>query len=257
MALDHQFTDDLPLYVLDALEREEQLAVEKHLRECSACRAEVEHLQEDLALLGLSASGPMPPAHCRGRLIAAVAKEPRSLWKPVRKGAGWLKALAGAAAAAAILIIASQARQNYQLRNQLGSLQARSSAEQRQLLHANELLTALTSANAEHFTLAANNTAPQPQARAVYDPRSGTLVLLASNMPAIPLHKAYELWLIPASGAAPIPAGVFKPNARGTAVIIKPPLPIDVDAKTFAITIEPETGSSAPSSQPIMVGTKG
>jgi len=34
-------------------------------------------------------------------------------------------------------------------------------------------------------------------------------------------------------------------------------LPIDTEPKTFAITIEPEAGSSAPTSQPIMVGTKG
>jgi len=75
-------------------------------------------------------------------------------------------------------------------------------------------------------------------------------------MPAISADKAYELWLIPTSGV-PIPAGLFKPNARGTAMLIKPPLPAGVEAKTFAVTIEPETGSPAPTSQPIMVGTEG
>jgi anti-sigma-K factor RskA len=76
-------------------------------------------------------------------------------------------------------------------------------------------------------------------------------------MPPIPLNKAYELWLIPANGSAPIPAGLFKPNAQGTAAILKPPLPTGVEAKTFAVTIEPEAGSSAPTSQPTLVGTRG
>ncbi len=40
----------------------------------------------------------------------------------------------------------------------------------------------------------------------------GTVVFLANNMPQLPPEKIYELWLIPASGA-PIPAGVFRPNA--------------------------------------------
>lgn len=257
MALDHQFADDLPLYALDALEGEERVAIEKHLRQCSECRTEVEHLQEDLAMFALSATGPIPPPRCRERLITAIAREPRQLQSRVRKRAGWLNALEWAVAAAAILIIVFLARQNSHLQEQLGSLQARSTAEEQQLLQARELLTALTSANAEHFTLVANNASPQPQGKAIYDPRSGTLVFIASNMPAIPLHKAYELWLIPTSGAAPIPAGMFKPNARGTATVVKPPLPRTVDAKTFAVTIEPETGSSAPTSQPIMVGTRG
>jgi len=104
--------------------------------------------------------------------------------------------------------------------------------------------------------LAATNTAPQPGGRAIYDPASGTLVFIANNMPAVPAQKIYELWLIPTSGA-PVPAGLFKPNARGTATITKAPLRTGLDAKTFAITIEPEAGSSAPTSQPIMVGTRG
>jgi anti-sigma-K factor RskA len=257
MSLADQFADDLPLYALDALEGEERVAIEKHLRDCSECRSEVEQLQKDLALLALSASGPISPPRCRERLIAAIANEPRQLRTRVRKRTGWLNALALAAAAAAIVFIVFLARQNNHLQEQLADLRARATAEEQQLRQANELLSALTSANAEHFTLVANNTAPQPQGKAIYDRRSGTLVFLASNMPAIPLHKAYELWLIPTSGAAPIAAGIFKPNARGTATVIKPPLPRTVDAKTFAVTVEPETGSSAPTSQPIMLGTRG
>jgi anti-sigma-K factor RskA len=70
-------------------------------------------------------------------------------------------------------------------------------------------------------------------------------------MAQLPASKIYELWLIPKTGA-PIPAGLFRPEADGSATVIKPPLPTGVEAKTFAITVEPLVGSSAPTSQPIM-----
>jgi anti-sigma-K factor RskA len=69
----------------------------------------------------------------------------------------------------------------------------------------------------------------------------------------VPPQKAYELWLIPRSGA-PIPAGVFKPDARGSATVVEPPLPAGTEAKAFAITIEPEAGSSTPTMPIVMVG---
>jgi len=175
----------------------------------------------------------------------------------VRQRPVWLKALEWAAATAAILVIVFLVWQNSQLQSQLASLQARSAADEQELRQAKELATALTSADAEHFTLVANNVAPQPQGKAIYDPPTGTLVFLASNLPAVSSHNAYELWLIPASGASPVPAGVFKPNARGTATVIKASLSAGIAVETFAVTVEPEAGSSAPTSQPIMVGTRG
>jgi len=77
---------------------------------------------------------------------------------------------------------------------------------------------------------------------------------VANNMPVLPPQKAYELWLIPVQGA-PIPAGVFKPDARGSATVVNPPLPAGTEAKAFAITVENEAGSSAPTSAILMMGT--
>jgi anti-sigma-K factor RskA len=72
-------------------------------------------------------------------------------------------------------------------------------------------------------------------------------------MPALPAQKAYELWLIPTAGS-PIPAGTFKPDARGSATLIEPTLPAGVEAKTFAITVEPEQGSATPTMPILMMG---
>ena len=50
-------------------------------------------------------------------------------------------------------------------------------------------------------TLVAAQTPPQPQGKAIYVRDRSSLIFLASNMPALPPQKAYELWLIPTNGA--------------------------------------------------------
>src|SRR5271165_131755 len=234
-----QFADDLALYALGALEGEERLAVEKHLDECSACRSELELLRGDAALLAFSTSGPRPPARSRERLMAAIAKEPRRLPVHPPKRVAWWRALEWAAAAAAIVVVLLLVRQNNDLQSRLAGVQTNSADQQQQLLQAKQIIATLTSADAERYVLVAGKTPPQPQGRAIYVSSSGTLVFLASNMPELPPQKAYELWLIPANGA-PIPAGLFRPNAQGSAAVVRPPLPTGVEAKTFAITVEPE-----------------
>ena len=253
MSVHEQFADDLSLYALGALQGEERLAVEKHLKECPDCRHELVQLQGDLALLALSASGPKPPSRSRERLMAAIAKEPRRT--PVRfvKRKAWWTALEWAVAAATVAVLALLLRQNTDLRQRVAALEANSTGQREQLLQAKELIATLTSADAVHFTLVAGKTPPQPQGKAIYVRSTSTLVFLASNMPELPPQKTYELWLIPTSGA-PIPAGLFRPDTHGSAALIKPPLPTGVEAKTFAITVEPGAGSAAPTSTPIMVG---
>jgi anti-sigma-K factor RskA len=253
MSAHEQFADDLSLYALGTLQGEERLAVEKHLEDCPGCRRELAQLQGDLALLALSASGPRPPSRSHSRFMAAIAKEPRRT--PVRlvRRKPWWAALEWAAAAALVVVITLMLRQNTDLRQRVATLEANSTGQQKQLLQAKELIATLTSADAAHFTLVAGKTPPQPQGKAIYVRSTGTLVFLASNMPELPPQKTYELWLIPANGA-PIPAGLFRPDTHGSAALIKPPLPNGVEAKTFAITVEPGAGSAAPTSTPIMVG---
>ena len=256
MSVHEQFADDLSLYALGALQGEERRAVEKHLEDCTDCRHELAQLQGDLALLALSVSGPKPPLRSRERLMAAIAKEPRRIpVRPVKRKPWWI-ALEWAAAAAAVAMILLLLHQNTDLQQRVAALEANSTGQQKQLLQAKELIATLTSADAVHFTLVAGKTPPQPQGKAIYVRGTGTLVFLASNMPELPPQKTYELWLIPTSGA-PIPAGLFRPDTHGSAALINPPLPTGVEAKTFAVTVEPGSGSAAPTSTPIMVGIGG
>ena len=253
MSAHEQFADDLALLALEALQGEERVALEKHLEECSACRHELERLRGDMALLALSVSGPTPPQRSRERLLKAIAQEPRAQKVPARRSSSSLIFVPWLAAAAFLLVAGLFWRQSDRLAQRVARLQNESAQQQAQLERAREVVSTLTSTDAMRVTLVAAQSPPQPQGKAIYVRDRSSLIFLASNMPVLPPQKAYELWLIPTAGA-PIPAGVFKPDARGSATVVEPPLPAGVEAKAFAITVEPEQGSATPTMPIVMMG---
>lgn len=251
MSVHEQFAEDLALHALGVLEGDERVALEKHLEECAGCRRELEQLRGDMALMALSTAGPTPPRRARQRLLDAMAREPRQAIAPARRS--WWTFLPWAVAAAMAVGLVVLWLQNTDLQRRIASLQNESSQQGAELRRAREIVSTLTATDAMRVTLVAAKTPPQPQGKAIYVRDRSSLIFLASNFPALPPQKAYELWLVPTQGA-PIPAGVFKPDTHGSAIVINPPLPAGVAAKAFAITVEPESGSPAATSPIIMIG---
>ena len=252
MTVHEQFAEDLALYALGALD--EAAALEKHLEECASCRRELEQLRGDAALLALTTSGPKPPARAKKRLMEAVAKEPRV--RPLKAraqgwGLGWIGAVAMVAIAAVLW------NQNSDLKSKVRE-SARIAEQQRvQLEQAKRIVDTLMAKDAMHVSVVPVGTkTPPPEGKAIYSRQRNGLIFMASNLPQVPAQKAYELWLIPMQGA-PIPAGMFKPDAHGSAMVVNPPLPAGVEAKAFAITIEPEQGSTTPTPPIVMMGAGG
>jgi anti-sigma-K factor RskA len=251
MSAHEQLAEDLALHALGSLADDEQAALEKHLQECAECRQELEYLRADMALLALSTPGPAPPRRARERLMMAVAREPRRKIAPQSRS--WRIPLQWIAAAALAIVAAFLGRQNAGLKRQLSHLRSEFEGQQVQLQRAREVVETLTATDAMRVTLVVAKTPPQPQGKAFYLRGRGRLIFLASNLPPVPAQKTYELWLIPTTGA-PVPAGVFQPDARGSATVIDPPLPVGLEAKAFAITVEPESGSSTPTMPIVMLG---
>jgi anti-sigma-K factor RskA len=253
VSVHEQFADDLALHALGTLQGEERLALEKHLAECAACRRELESLRGDTALLAISTAGPKPPARSRQRLLQAVAREPRQVEADTVQG--WWKTWPIPLLVTAVLLVALVLswRRTGRLENRIAELENQSLLQQSELQRAREIVSTLTATDAMKVTLVAAKTPPQPQGKVMYVKDRGSLIFMASNLPALPSQKAYELWLIPMNGA-PMPAGVFKSDVRGSAMVINPPLPTGIEAKTFAITVETETGASTPTMPIVMIG---
>jgi anti-sigma-K factor RskA len=265
MSVHEQFAEDLALYALNALEGEDRAILEKHLATCSECRLELEQLRRDGALLALSTIGPKPPARARQRLLDAVAKDAaasptsraqnaREMGHPSAPQRSWWGALGWAATAAVIVFAASLWKENIALKQSLASASAQAIQSTRELEDLRRISAPLIAPEAQHITLVAMKTPPQPQGKAFYLRNRSSLVFMANNMPALPPQKAYELWLIPMQGA-PVPAGMFKPDAHGSATVVNPPLPSGMEAKAFAITVENEAGASTPTMPIMMMGT--
>jgi len=263
MSVHQQFAEDLALYALSALEGDDRAILEKHLAGCSECRLELEELRGDGALLALSTIGPKPPARARQRLLDAVAKEaaPTLSQKTRKDGApttatrrSWWGALGWAATAAVIVFAASLWKENTALKQSLASASAQAIQSARELDDLRKISAPLIAPEAQRITLVAMKTPPQPQGKAFYLRNRSSLVFMANNMPPLPPQKAYELWLIPVQGA-PVPAGMFKPDAHGSATVVNPPLPSGMEAKAFAITVESEAGATTPTMPIIMMGT--
>ena len=253
MTSHEQFAEDLALYALGSLPGgQERLALEQHLETCSICRGELERLRGDMGLLSLSTLGPKPPERARRRLMAALASEPRHA-APERRALWWMIPWAVAAALAIVAFLIWRKDEN--LMRQMASLQASFSAQEQELARAREVVATLVAPESQQVTLVAAKAPPQPHGKAFYRRSTGNLIFLASNLAPLPPEKIYELWLIPSTGS-PVAAGLFRPDAHGGAAVLNPPLPTGVEAKTFAVTLEPVSGShDAPRGPAVIAGS--
>jgi anti-sigma-K factor RskA len=257
MSVHEQFAEDLALYALACLEGNERSTLEKHLVECASCRRELERLRGDAALLALSASGPRPPARAQTRLMDAIAKEPRRQKAENRRTRPqWWAAFGWAAAAAMIVVVAVLWNQNTRLKASAQQWAMLSEQQRLELDRARRIADTLMAQDAKHVDVVPVGFKSAPQGKVIYSRQNNGLIFVASNLLPLPSQKAYELWIIPMQGA-PIPAGVFKPDAHGGAMVINPPIPVGIEAKAFAITIEPVQGSTTPTMPIVMMGAGG
>lgn len=258
-----QYADALALYAMDALDDERELAeLQAHLGTCGECRRELEALRADAALLALSTAGPQPPQRSRERLMQAISAEPRREIKPKtrfvmgRLRSRWLSFAPIAVALLLLIISSALVLENFRLRNRNLRLNALISAEVGNSAHARAVLEVLNSQNTQKMTLVAARQKPQPQVKTIYQPEKGRVLLMANNLEPLPAEKVYELWLLPASGGAPMPAGTFKPDANGNSMMLQTMGSDSIAAKGFAITVENVGGSQTPT-MPIVFAPAG
>jgi hypothetical protein len=260
-----QFAEALALYAMGTLDDPKGLAaLEAHLGTCGECRRELEALRADTALLALSAIGPQPPTRSRERLLSAVAAEPRMgrrAQKPFVVGrlrSRWLSfapiAVMLMLAVFSLLLWRDLRNTRFQLRQAHAQVEqvrgelARTNAE---LAEAKMIRDLLHAPDAWPLTLVSKKTPPQPQIKTVYSKQQGALLLMASNLTPLPENKIYQLWLLPADGSAPMPAGWFKPDGKGNGMMFHK-MSAGVVAKGFAVTIEPASGSQTPTMPIVM-----
>jgi len=260
----HISQEDLALHALKALTAEESAAVRTHVAECEVCRAELAAAMGDLALVALSVEPQPLPDGARDRFLARIAEDAKQSeshpilakiipFNPARVGR--VSVWAPRVAVAALLIIAAGLswevmHLDMRLRRETATL--RRMAEKN--AKAQAVVDVLTAPAAQRVLLTAAKTPRAPSGRAVYLPSTGALVFQGNNLASLPADKTYELWVIPANGSAPIPAGLFRPDAAGNASVVLPELPKGVPAKAFGVTVEKASGSDTPTAPILLAG---
>jgi anti-sigma-K factor RskA len=258
----HNTQEELASFAMQSLSVEETASIRAHLQSCAICRTELAEVSGDLALLGLSVEQQPLPDGARARFLNRIAAAVEAQAKPAevvpfevksaRRGRGFWVAW-GTAAAMTIATI-SLAVQNRALNDELHQESLLVSNLAAQASRAQQVLEVLTAPGAQRVTLTEGKAAAQPSARATYLPERGGLILQATNLKPLPEGKTYELWVIPASGKAPVPAGLFHPDSAGSATVVLPTLPVGIAAKAIAVTIENASGATSPTLPIILVG---
>jgi anti-sigma-K factor RskA len=213
----------------------------------------VEALRADLAKVDMSATGPQPPQRSRQRLMHAIATGPREESKvttmpaPQRGWPRWL--ILAPVAAALVLAVACGA-----LMVQIKRLEQALADERRDKDQAQKIVKMLKDPPQEMVLVAA--TRRPPRIRTIYEKKEGQVVLLANSLDPIPEDKVYELWLLPSNGGDPMPAGTFNTDSNGNMLMIHKLDNKGIDAKAFAVTVEPTGGSKTPT-MPIVYAPEG
>jgi anti-sigma-K factor RskA len=223
-------------YALDALDPEERSAYEAHLPGCEPCQRELASFWETTEALAVAASGPEPTPALRERILADVRAEPLQNVVPLEPRRRRLAPALGAVAAVAAVAALAIGLWASDLSNQLDETRA---ALERQQAAAE----VLADPDARSVALA------EGEGRLVVD-ADGKAVLVVDDLGPAPEGKTYELWVV-SHGEDPEPAGLF-PGRDGREIA-----PVDgtvQPGQVVLVTLEPEGGVDAPTSEPI-VGT--
>ncbi|MGD0912558.1 MAG: anti-sigma factor [Terracidiphilus sp.] len=260
---EHISPEDLALLALGTVAGGESAAVRAHLAECDGCREQLAEFSGDVALIGLSVPQHAVPVWARERLLDRIGDDAAKLKSmgevsrenergkvvgfPVRTLIPW------AIAAGLAFFAYMQSVKIDTLDRQLNEDSRKVAALNAESAQAKRVLDVLTSHSAQRVLLTAGKTAAQPTGRAIYMAETGSLVFQANNLKPLTADWTYELWVIPMSGK-PIPAGLFRPDAEGSASVLLPAIPSGVEAKAFGVTVEKAEGSDWPTTAILMAG---
>ena len=258
-----EYQELLAAHALDALDAREARAVGEHLERCADCRAELDQMRDSAALMAHAAEPESPSAEVRRRIMREIRSqspsathEPSGVVPPSQGlSAAWPNVWRVAAAVAFVALLLgiivlwrrdmASRREIAELARQLNRQQREIQIERDNVAQQAEVLAMLNSPDARKMALSGTTTAPTARATFVYDEKSRHGMLLIEGLPATPADQAYEVWFIP-KGLAPIPGRMFTVSANGRA-LISDNLPIAAgSAAVVAITMEPKSGSSAP-----------
>lgn len=264
-----EIRSSLPALALGALDPAERAEVVAHLATCDECTAALALEERVVQGIGLAEPPVTPPAALRAKVLARIQQEAgrteaASPFQRTRRER--TPGLFGLALAASLIIAAAAVFYSYTMRTELSALRASSAASTKEATRLRQELVALRrdwvnltramdvlkAPDMLRANLSGQAQAPNAIGRAFWSEKAG-LLFAADGLPALPAGSVYQLWTI--TGKAATSAGIFTPDASGSASVtaIVPAGAPRPDA--FGVTIEPTGGSPTPTMPIVLVGT--
>jgi len=225
-------------YVLGDLSPEEGLEFQRLLEENPQLATEVSSLQEALEMLPYALPEVTPPPHLRTAILEAANSSLTPTSTPKRFSLPWSKI----AAAAAALLALALGLDNYNLRQQLKTVEAQK-----------EVIQVLQQRNTRLFALTGTENANTASGSIAINTNEQKAVIVFQNLPASPVGQIYRLWAI--VDDKKIACANFDASQQGTvlAEFTIPAAACSSTKSTLAVTLEPSTLPPQPVGPAVMV----
>lgn len=261
------------LYSLGALSEVEAREFAKVLATDSDLRVYLRELEEAAATLAFTVPQQEVPDQLQSKILSAIAKEKKTLPFPEpsmnipskSKGSTQFFAiiLPWALAACLAVFCGILAKKDHQIgyENHLWQLMAKNmesqcaQTEMARLDLKKQLATAASDARLANIKLETLTSQLNSSyfAAIAWDEKSQEGIMRIRKLPSAAAGKSYQLWVIDPKDPLPISAGVFTVASDGSAQIKFSPIRPVGAAKTFAVSLEKEGGSSTTPQGPIVL----
>ena len=235
----------LAAYALGETPDDELLA---HLAHCVVCQQQLEAYRNVALMLPYTAPPATPSPALRGKLLATAqgleaqrSARPRAA-EPHAQRRAWTKWAAFAAACLALVVLLGW---NIGLQREVSA--------QRELLQTSRerwvaVVQVLNAPDVQAYQLSGE----VADGQLWITPQSTVGCLVAQDLPALPEGQVYQVWLV--RGEQATKAGTLVGPADNSWEVIRSDEPISSYERVM-ITVEPQPGSPAPSSEPVLSGT--
>ncbi|MEM9266342.1 MAG: anti-sigma factor [Cyanobacteria bacterium P01_F01_bin.13] len=257
--------DLLAGYALGNLSPEERATLKIILAERPDLKAEVVAYQETLAMVPYALEPQSPPAGLEQTIVAAaraVATTPPQSRSPSRRY--WY----GAAMAAAAVFVAIIGTDNYRLRQQQMTLQAKLDSNQQEIqtLKAELLAEAeakpdfesvveiLRQPNALVYSLQGTGDALTSSGSLLALPDHSEVQLVSHNLPVLPAGKVYRLWSVATATATPMFCGEFNNTEVGNVQWTVPDALCNANPVQVIITVDAVVDPPVPKGPAVLTG---
>jgi anti-sigma-K factor RskA len=263
----------IPAYCLGALDEADKTMLEDHLKKgCPGCQIALAEMSGVAAHLAATVEEKAPPVYLKNRILAQIqSEESPSVVRVIEedleaaavpaleKSRRLWRAVSGALALAAVILIFLFNRQIAQLKNDLAALQTQAQIKEQlvndlqlRLLEKERILNVMQSPQIRLVELRGRELAPAAEGRVFWSTSENKAVFIARNLPAPAADKDYQLWII--RGGQPVDAGVFAIDEEGTGVTTFE-IGVGPAVNAFAVTLEKKGGVPAPEGSMYLLGT--